>query len=96
MGECIAIDQLLVSRPLSLELLESGLVIDRGSRSEMVNVDVHDGVVFSLLRNEVLPQARFTKVSARLATVPSWSWKGRFAAMLADKRLFSHMWQSKP
>ncbi|HET9572840.1 MAG TPA: hypothetical protein VFP29_03850 [Methyloceanibacter sp.] len=43
-GECIAIDQLLVSRPLSLELLESGLVIDRGSRSEMVNVDVHDGV----------------------------------------------------
>jgi hypothetical protein len=34
----------LVSRPLSLELLESGLVIDRGSRSEMVNVDVHDGV----------------------------------------------------
>ena len=53
--ECIAIDQLLVSRPLSLELLESGLVIDRSSRPEMVNVDVHDGACPSLLRNEVLP-----------------------------------------
>ena len=55
-GERIAIDELLVGRPLSLELLESGLVIDRAPGPEMVNVAIHDGVCSSLLRNGVLPQ----------------------------------------
>lgn len=41
MGELVGIDELLVGRPLLLELLERGSVNDGAPRLELMDMDVH-------------------------------------------------------
>jgi hypothetical protein len=49
MGEAVGIHQLLVGRPLLLELFEGAFVDDRAARLKLMDQDIHHSCAYSLV-----------------------------------------------